>query len=342
MKTPVEDTLAKTLLAFENQTGIEIRRLGPPPQDQLFLRADERVLIEFPEGMREYDIEVKQTLTGATIGQLAERLGQAKEHWILVTRYAYPQLANAMRELGVQFLDATGNAFLRGQQTYIHIQAHRRARDTWKAREELFGVAGIRVAFALMCKPELLNANYREITQAAQVALGTVAGVMKQLAQKGYLIEHPNNRRTLTRRKDLLNLWTQAYTNRLRPKKLIGRFAAKQPDFWQKADLTRHRAQWGGEVGGHFLTRFLKPEVITMYVHRPTNELMLDLKLRKDEYGMVEIRDRFWRFDTQEPNPNVAPPLLVYADLMATNEARNIQTAQMVYDQYLRRYFEQD
>ncbi len=310
MKTPVEDTLAKTLLAFENQTGIEIRRLGPPPQDQLFLRADERVLIEFPEGMREYDIEVKQ-----------------------ISVY---ESANGVS------LDATGNAFLRGQQTYIHIQAHRRARDTWKAREELFGVAGIRVAFALMCKPELLNANYREITQAAQVALGTVAGVMKQLAQKGYLIEHPNNRRTLTRRKDLLNLWTQAYTNRLRPKKLIGRFAAKQPDFWQKADLTRHRAQWGGEVGGHFLTRFLKPEVITMYVHRPTNELMLDLKLRKDEYGMVEIRDRFWRFDTQEPNPNVAPPLLVYADLMATNEARNIQTAQMVYDQYLRRYFEQD
>jgi len=33
---------------------------------------------------------------------------------------------------------------------------------------------------------------------------------------------------------------------------------------------------------------------------------------------------------------NLVPPPLVYADLLATADARNVETAKMIYDEYLK------
>jgi hypothetical protein len=40
--------------------------------------------------------------------------------------------------------------------------------------------------------------------------------------------------------------------------------------------------------------------------------------------------------DLTGPNQTVAPPLLVYADLIATAEPRNLETAQDIYERFLR------
>lgn len=133
-----------------------------------------------------------------------------------------------------------------------------------------------------------------------------------------------------------------AYAAKMRQKRIIGRYRAPKPDFWQQADLTRFDALWGGETAAYYLTRYLKPEIITIYTHRPINDLILDLKLRKDDNGDVEIRDKFWTFDTVETNQKLVPPLLVYADLIATEDTRNIQTAKMIYGDYLERYLRED
>src|SRR5438270_141551 len=57
--------------------------------------------------------------------------------------------------------------------------------------------------------------------------------------------------------------------------------------------------------------------------------------------GLVEIRRPFWGDAlTMEGHPKTVPAALVYADLLATGDARCIETAQMVYDQFLARFFE--
>ena len=85
------------------------------------------------------------------------------------------------------------------------------------------------------------------------------------------------------------------------------------------------------------MTHYLKPEVTTIYTRRPNNDLILDLKLRQDKTGDIELRERFWDFQNIEPDPTVVPLLLVYADLMATGDPRNIETAKMIYDEYLQK-----
>lgn len=58
-------------------------------------------------------------------------------------------------------------------------------------------------------------------------------------------------------------------------------------------------------------------------------------RLRKTAGGDIEILKRFWNFPTLGERTDIVPALLVYADLLATGDDRNIETAQMVYEQHL-------
>jgi hypothetical protein len=46
----------------------------------------------------------------------------------------------------------------------------------------------------------------------------------------------------------------------------------------------------------------------------------------------IEILEAFWDFDFDGPD-DVVPPLLVYADLLATMDPRNFNVGQMILDQ---------
>jgi hypothetical protein len=51
----------------------------------------------------------------------------------------------------------------------------------------------------------------------------------------------------------------------------------------------------------------------------------------------VEWRKPFWGKVPAAARPDTVHPVLVYADLLATGEARCMETAQLVYDEYLAR-----
>ena len=56
-------------------------------------------------------------------------------------------------------------------------------------------------------------------------------------------------------------------------------------------------------------------------------------RMRADPTGKVEILDAFWNFDPEKKFPDVVPPILVYADLLATHAGRDAEAARMIYEQ---------
>ena len=286
---------------------------------------------------------MKTTVTNITVGQIAHQFEDHPEKCLLITRYVQPQLAKALRDLHIQFIDTVGNAYIDDPPTLIFIRGNKSQPIlVFMPEEDMLGRAGTQVIFALLCKRELCNAPYRDIAEQAQVALGAVAKVMKDLAAQGFLVELNDKQRRLVRRKELLDKWLNAYAKKLRPKKFIDRYKATKPDFWQQAEIDRFDAQWGGEVAAYRLTRYLKPEIVTIYTRKPIHNLILNLKLRQDKNGDIELRERFWKCENPELDKTMVPPLLVYADLMATGETRNIETAKQLYNDYLQRYIDQD
>lgn len=50
----------------------------------------------------------------------------------------------------------------------------------------------------------------------------------------------------------------------------------------------------------------------------------------------MELLQRFWNFENWDAkNLQTAPPLLVYADLVSTADDRNLETAELIYGQYI-------
>ena len=209
-------------------------------------------------------------------------------------------------------------------------------------RPRAFRPAGLQVLFALLCNPGLENAPFRKIVEKARAALGTVGIVMNDLKKLNYLIEIPPEKRRLIRKKDLLNRWITAYPEQLRPKQIIGLFRAENRDWWQQADISDLNIFWGGEVAAAQLTEYLKPQNITVYTNKPVGEFLLRNRIRRDPQGDIEILRMFWNFEKDWPYKNMVPPLLIYADLLATGEARNIETARILYEKELDRFIRED
>ena len=137
------------------------------------------------------------------------------------------------------------------------------------------------------------------------------------------------------------------YPEKLKLKLFLGRYQAKERNWWKNADVEKHHALWGGEVAAAIITRYLKPYTVTIYTPEIPPLLLFENQLKKDLDGDVEVLKKFWKPDLNFEEQNdrkehgaCAPYLLVYADLIATADQRNIETAKIIYDEYLHRYFE--
>ena len=62
---------------------------------------------------------------------------------------------------------------------------------------------------------------------------------------------------------------------------------------------------------------------------------LMEARMRLDPNGNVEVLQAFWNLPADEKYAAVVPPLLAYADLMATQDGRNLETARLIYEQFL-------
>jgi hypothetical protein len=280
-------------------------------------------------------IEFKIRPTPALV--MITKLKQKQEQILIVADYVNPILAERLKTENIWFVDTAGNAYIKLVPLFIYIKGNKPIeKPAARTLGRAFQPTGLKVIYAFLCNPELVNASYREIAKRSEVALGTVGWVMTDLTQLGNIVDMGHRGRRLKEKKKLLDRWVTAYSEKLRPKLKIGKYKAPDPDWWQKTDLHNQQAYWGGEVAADQLTHYLKPEIITIYVMKKwVGELTIMNKLRKDPNGDIEILNTFWNVDNEFNRKEIVNPILVYADLMATNDPRNIETAKIIYEQEL-------
>jgi hypothetical protein len=252
-----------------------------------------------------------------------------------VTTYVNPEMAERLRKLEIAFIDTVGNAYLNVPPVYVYVKGNRPPRDLQTpTHARAFQTTGLKVVFAFLCRPTLAAAPYREIADLANVALGTVNWVIRDLKTLGFVVEVQKGRRRLRNRRQLLDRWIAAYPEQLRPKLVIGRFRAAQPDWWKAAaPLDRGKTYWGGEVAAAYLTQYLRPELVTVYCREAPQEVQLKNRLRPDPNGETELLRVFWDRTLDYKDRALVPPILAYADLMGTGDPRNIETARLLYEQ---------
>jgi hypothetical protein len=294
----------------------------------------------------DYLVEARRTVTPATLGamvmQLRHMAGIAGRPALLVTDYLTPQVAETLREQHQQFADAAGNAYLEAPGLLVYVTGRKlRERQTPPRPNKIFATAGLKVLFALICDPALANAPYRGIAVAANVALGAVPAVLADLRQARHLLVTDKRRRLLATKR-LLDEWALAYAHTLRAKMLLKTYVAPNFDTWPDWQLDPEQARWGGEPAANLLVRYLRPGMLTIYADKLPPRLIVAQRLvlagPLAQYQLLELRQPFWGRPLRvEGRPDTVPPPLVYADLLATGDARCIETAQMIYDNHLAR-----
>lgn len=322
-----ETTLEQTLVALEKHgLTVQARRDGVLENNR---RADVEIKIEYAGKRLTCLVELKHHLRPATIGAALQQLRALGGQPMIVADHVAPPMADRLREQGVWFADVAGNVYLEAPPLLIWVVGRprpRKLKDKFTTRA--FKASGLRVLFALLCKPNLADQPYREIAKYAGVAHGTVGWVMAELPKMGFVTEY-RKRRVLVKYETLLTQWAEGYARTLRPKIHLAQYQAAQIDWWKKLDATQFEYVLGGEPAGARLTGHLRPERVTLYGDKINQKFMANFALRPAEDGNVEILKRFWNFP--EDPPGTVPAPLVYADLLANGDTRCIETADMIY-----------
>lgn len=296
--------------------------------------------VRIMEGPRQwnFDIEFKHRVDRTAILHGAQaQIQRFTNEGLLITPYLAPELARQCQTMGLPFLDAAGNAFLKTEGLYVLVAGQKPDKALLRIEKPMraFDRTGLRVVFALLAAPDLMQAPYRDLAKAAGVALGTVGWILTDLREHGFLVDIDGERRWIDRQR-AIQAWTTNFALRLRERLHVRRFAAKEDTWWETAKPEAFGGCWGGEVAAAKLHGDLNPKIVTVYLPEDRKDFLAKHRLRADPKGPIEVLDIFWDFPHAPEVPEgIAPPLLVHADLLTLGDPRTLEEAQRIHDHYL-------
>jgi hypothetical protein len=306
-------------------------------------RVDKVIRLTIGEKKIQYFTEIKNNFTQATIGLLLQYRNMLPGPMLLVTNYVNDVMAEHLKEKKIDFIDTAGNAYINQPQTYIYVKGCK-LKD--KLQNQPLGRAflptGLKVAFTFLCDPKLINKNYRTIAQAAGVALGNIGWIINDLKTQGFIIDMGRHGYKLIQKQLLLDRFVEEYPKKLRQQLFLGKFRGDQ-NWWEKTDTHFENALWGGEAAAAKMGNFLKPQNIAIYLKQEMlNAFLLKNRLKRDVDGDVEILKLFWDPVDLAAKNGLVHPILIYADLLATADQRNIEAAKVIYEQNIKRFIRED
>lgn len=321
---------------FNNLTGQTLKLLS---NNQLTIREKEADgLAEIGKGAGKVAFKViqKNEIRAHHLPGVIATMHPNPNDWLLLCQYIPDPVKKQLREEGINYVEAAGNAFIRHPNLYIFIDTQ--TVSPYRATKEgkLWKPTGLKYIFALLQNPKVLSETYRQQIQMAGIAIGNIGLLQEQLKEEGYLKQEEKNGKPillLENRDNLRDRWVELFNTLLRPKLVQGRYRFVTKLSWR--DVRLHGAYWGGEPAGAILTDFLEPEEYTVYTNRK-NEVIKDLRLAPDPKGNVELLEPFWQESVYSPqgDPPTVPPLLAYAELIISLDSRNRETAERIRSKF--------
>lgn len=328
MKSSEQHVLQTALAAFRRETGVTAKLQYSGKRNKV----EVCFALPVPNQKLRFLVDVKTVDRLEIPAAVREKSAQGAIPRLLVAPFVTRESAARCRQIHQPFIDTAGNVFLEAPGLFIYVAGMPRPTGLkphqWKAET----AAGLQVTFAVACQPSLLRATHREIAAQAKVGLGSVGPALKDLEARG-LISLTQPRRILSPRQ-MVEGWVANFPRRLLTKLETRRFEA-DPAKLAKAKLAAYGACWSGEVAAQRMTRYLKPAAFIIYASAPIKQLVIDQRLKANPHGNLEIRKMFWNFPRAAEFPDLAPPLLVYADLMASGDGRNQEAAEIIYERWM-------
>jgi hypothetical protein len=302
--------------------------------------------IRTPQGVFHFAAAAKPShLTRSSVSQLVawlQQLPKARAEGILLLAGHIPRgAAESLIEANVNFADDAGNIHLAPGKTYNWTVIGNPAPSRESARRPT-SRAELQLLFQFVTHPDSLDWPVRRLESAAGVGKSRVAQARSQMIEEGLLVR-VGNRFRLGPANLLAERLVSGYAQVLRPKLVIGRFRAAEAA--PEAFLARLRrdlppglryALSGGQAAD-LLQHFYHGPEVSIFVAPWGRDVAQRLRLLPDRDGPITVLNAFGEavFWQERGQHMLAPPWLIYAELLRSNDARSHEAAAELRREFL-------
>jgi hypothetical protein len=329
-----EQIVKQSIEMFAKNTGI-IAQWKVQNYKRKEFRSDGIFLFTIENKLFKFSGEIKKEVRVYQIDQINNY--QQNNAKIIIAQRLSPEMRIELRRRDIAYIESNGNLYIKTDGLFLFVDGQPPIRTENETTNRAFTKTGLKVIFHLLLIDDLINKPYREIAAITEVGLGNINYIFTGLKEMGFLLQLTKDQYKLTNKKELLDRWLTGFTEKLKPGLNQGKFAFATETAqknWREIKLQEDQTFWAGEPAGDLLTDHLRPEIFTIYTNEGPNDIIRNYKLIPKENGNVRIYQKFWNVPDADLK-NIAPPLLVYADLITTTDKRCRETANIIYDKYI-------
>lgn len=280
----------------------------------------------------DFMFKVKKRLTFSKIPEINTN---ETKNTILIADYIPTAVKKYLKEKNQSYLDVTGNAFITDKQAVIaYIETNKNLSIFPKKTNRAFSKSGLKVIYQILIDAHILNQPYRHIGELSQVSIDTVRLVLKDLLRDKYLVKINQKQLKLINKERLLQEWATYFNKVLRPKLNQRNFKPVSKNI--RLNVPPLNASIGGELAAEYLSDYLIAESAIIYTSESFFELAKSANWIPATDGKITLIEQFWTEKEPINSQKIVPPILVYADLLNTPNPRNIETAEIIYNKYVK------
>ncbi|XBH22653.1 type IV toxin-antitoxin system AbiEi family antitoxin [Jonesiaceae bacterium BS-20] len=324
----MKESLAKNLADRFDEFGLALE--SPLNLGELLEQSTAHATIAHKHGSANFTIAYSPSMTGSTLeGFLKQSL--TPERLLLLGPRITERSATLFRELGICYLDQSGNAFITFDGVHLDVRGRRAPTRNPSLSDapmhrggvNLFSPKRAQVIFAILTWPDLLHGPVRNIATTSGVSLGQAQRTLDLLSQYGFIDETRSHH--LHSPEQLINLWVAAYPSGLGSSKFTKYFSGPIDDL-----ISNNEAIYiSGEAA---VPELLRPETLLLYSTKAPTDLIRSHRWRhNDDQPNIFLREKFWQAPREADSPGIysAPWLLVYSDLLASGDDRQREAAEI-------------
>ncbi len=258
----------------------------------------------------------------------------ANHKGLIIFEYATKTIKEQLRNLRVNYLEISGNAYIVYENTFIFIDTNKRVKLDDSKSNTAFSKTGLKVTYQLLSNRESIHLSYRQLGQLSGVSIDTISRVYKELVRDKYLIKINDRNYKIIDYDRLFMDWVTLYNKILRPKLKKRSFRFRDKRFLR--DLLDHKVKGkiSGELAAEKLSDYIIAEKANIYLAGSFVDLALSLNLIPDKDGPITMIEQFWNEPSEKVKSDTIADLpLIYADLVSDPKPRNLETAKLIYQE---------
>ena len=299
---------------------------------------DAYVKVRTATGEVRFCVEVKRThVTHAIADRVVARARARNEPLLLVAAYVPAGIGERLAHADVNYVDEVGNYRLAVGHQYLAVKEGR------KPARKPPGVQGTRLAgykvmFTLLARPDYLALPVRELAAKAGVGKTAAADAVNRLIAQG--LAGRGAHRQLLDPPELMDRWLAAYATYVRPRLFLGAYKTRYlepPTLEAAIEHAAPRGRWalGGGAAADRMTHYYRGRTTVLHVEERPRRLLRDIGALAADDGPLIVLGIPGPVALEGSEPHIVHPLLVYTELYAENNERAREAARIVAERFL-------